>query len=480
MKNQRDSDAELLSSVWAAIRNDSRQEAKTLLDEALARDPKNVGAWWLWANIAETTKDRIFFLRIVLQLAPEHAQAREQLAQLTRDPAPADSASDTTRLPVQLIGEVAEALTSMSGEGYTPDWSELPISMWEPAQSAMDHGHASDQSEQDPPAVAPPTEPPSVGSAISTPTVSLSSAHKAEARGRSSMDDNGNRQLLTSTGLVVETPRSVRPQSRHLVGDADAHQRMVLIAIVYLIALSAAELLTLFASPRAGTVLHTALMLILLLHTVRRLDKPDHRLWASLALVPLVRIVSLTLPLTNFALFYWFLFTSIPLFAAIFLIMRLLDMSWDYVGVNLRSLHVQLPITLLGFGLGYVEYLILRPEPLVKELTLQQIWWPALIILISTGFLEELLFRGVLQRTAVEMLGSVWGVIYGALFFGVLHVGYRSLFDVLFVTFVGLLFGWIVLKTRSIVGVTLAHGLTNITLFLIMPFIIDSLPNLRF
>jgi membrane protease YdiL (CAAX protease family) len=64
-----------------------------------------------------------------------------------------------------------------------------------------------------------------------------------------------------------------------------------------------------------------------------------------------------------------------------------------------------------------------------------------------------------------------------ALFFGVLHVGYQSLVDVIFVTGVGLLFGWIVLRTRSIIGVTLAHGLTNIMLFLIMPFVANgSLP----
>ncbi len=246
------------------------------------------------------------------------------------------------------------------------------------------------------------------------------------------------------------------------------------IALAYLALISAAELVTVLASAQAGIFLHMALLLLLLFHTVRRLDVPEHRLWVSVALMPLIRIVSLTLPLTSFTLSYWFLFTSIPLFAATYMVMRLLNLGWQEMGVTARGLPWQLAIGAMGIGLGYIEYLILRPEPLINELTPSQFWWPALILLISTGFLEELIFRGVLQSQAVELLGRLRGIAYGAVFFGVLHVGYHSVIDVLFVTAVGLLFGWIVLKTRSIIGVTLAHGLTNIMLFLIMPFVANG------
>jgi hypothetical protein len=43
---------------------------------------------------------------------------------------------------------------------------------------------------------------------------------------------------------------------------------------------------------------------------------------------------------------------------------------------------------------------------------------------------------------------------------------------VLFVFIVGLAFGLIVLRTGSILGVSLAHGLTNVTLYLIFPFLL--------
>ena len=87
-----------------------------------------------------------------------------------------------------------------------------------------------------------------------------------------------------------------------------------------------------------------------------------------------------------------------------------------------------------------------------------------------TGFVEELIFRGVLQQTAVEVFGSWWGIVYVSLLFAVLHIGFLSLIDVVFVFFVSLFFGWVVKKKGSLFGVTLAHGITNILLYLVVPF----------
>jgi hypothetical protein len=126
-------------------------------------------------------------------------------------------------------------------------------------------------------------------------------------------------------------------------------------------------------------------------------------------------------------------------------------------------------VALSGLLFGVIEYLILAPEPMVTELTWQEVWLPALIFLMCTGFVEEFIFRGVLQRTAVEVFGG-WGIIYVSLLFAVLHMGFLSLIDVVFVFFVALFFSWVVKKTGSLLGVSLAHGITNIILYLVVPF----------
>jgi membrane protease YdiL (CAAX protease family) len=148
-----------------------------------------------------------------------------------------------------------------------------------------------------------------------------------------------------------------------------------------------------------------------------------------------------------------------------------LGYSWRELGLTLRGWPLQLAIGLTGLVFGAVEYVILRPDPLAPALKLAYVWQPALILLVSTGFLEELVFRGLIQNAAVDVLGR-WGLVYVAVLFAALHIGYQSLVDVLFVLGVGLFLGWAVYRTRSLLGVTISHGLTNIMLFLIMPFLL--------
>jgi membrane protease YdiL (CAAX protease family) len=131
----------------------------------------------------------------------------------------------------------------------------------------------------------------------------------------------------------------------------------------------------------------------------------------------------------------------------------------------------QVPLILMGLLFGVAEYFILRPKPLAQALTLEQLWLPALILMVSTGFFEEIIFRGLMQRAAQDVLGG-FTVTYVSLVFAVLHVGYKSVLDLVFVFAVAIVWGYIRERTHSIVGISLAHGLTNIVLFLVAPFLL--------
>lgn len=146
--------------------------------------------------------------------------------------------------------------------------------------------------------------------------------------------------------------------------------------------------------------------------------------------------------------------------------------SWSRkeLGFTLHNLPLQIAVVLGGFALGWMEYRILQPEPLVSELTWQTIWLPALVLLICTVYFEELLFRGLLQSAALSVIGYWPAILFQAALFAVLHIGYASVVDVIFVFIVGFVFGVVVARTNSLLGVTLAHGLTNIGLFLLWPF----------
>jgi membrane protease YdiL (CAAX protease family) len=253
--------------------------------------------------------------------------------------------------------------------------------------------------------------------------------------------------------------------------EVDEEQRTVLkVALGYLAAITTAEMLTAFVEPRVGLVLHGTLLVGLLLHTALSGEQPTYGLLLTLSFAPLIRMVSLSLPLAGFPLVYWYFITSVPLFAASAIAARTLGLSWATVGMHPRALLLQLVVGVTGLVFGYLEYRILRPAPLAGAFTVQQLWQPALILLISTGLLEEIIFRGLMQRATAGTLGA-FSVPYVSALFAVLHVGYKSLVDVLFVFVVAMFFGYVTEKTRSIVGVSLSHGLTNIVLFLVAPFL---------
>lgn len=247
-----------------------------------------------------------------------------------------------------------------------------------------------------------------------------------------------------------------------------------MIPLMYLAAITVAELVTAAVSPHAGVMAHAALLLALSGHAALLADHPQHKLLMCLSLAPLIRILSLALPLAGFPLTYWFLLVSIPLFPATALATRAVGLTGRDIGLTFNVLPAQLLVGFTGIPLGIAEYFILRPAPLVSTPSLETIWVPALVLLIGTGFLEELMFRGLLQKIFGQVMGPLRGLLYVTILFAVLHIGYLSLVDVVFVFGAGALFGWVTLKTGSILGATLSHGVTNITLYLIAPFILPG------
>jgi uncharacterized protein len=156
------------------------------------------------------------------------------------------------------------------------------------------------------------------------------------------------------------------------------------------------------------------------------------------------------------------------------MICRQTEISRQDLGLRRGSLSLNLLLMGGGLLLGAVEYIILRPQPLDTIVSWQGALLAVLSLTLFTGFVEELIFRGLLQSLAQQALGQ-WALVYVSLLFGVLHIGYLSVIDVLFVTAVGLLFAQIARWCGSITGLTLAHGLTNVTMFLIMPAVAGSL-----
>jgi membrane protease YdiL (CAAX protease family) len=253
-------------------------------------------------------------------------------------------------------------------------------------------------------------------------------------------------------------------------------RKLLFLVVFYLAGMALAErLTTTISTVYIGLVIYGFVLIGLIIQGAFAKSTQEQRVFLTLAFAPLIRLISLSIPLKGTPMVYWYFWIGMPIYLSIFVVARYAGFTANEIGLTTKNLGRQIPLMFLGIGLGIIEYFILRPAPLVSNFTLSQLWLPGLILLVFTGFLEEIIFRGMMQVTFLPILGKWNGLLYVSLIFAVLHYGYGSFADVIFVFSVAMLFGWIALRTGSILGVSLAHGVTNIALFLVFPFWIGQM-----
>jgi membrane protease YdiL (CAAX protease family) len=238
----------------------------------------------------------------------------------------------------------------------------------------------------------------------------------------------------------------------------------------------AAESATAMISAQLGLLLHGLLIVGLAAYRALARSRAEQTFALALLMAPLTRVLSLALPLDRFPQIAWYAIASAPLLVAAAIITQRLGFSRRDLGLHAGNLGLQLMVSAGGLGLGASAYLILRPAPLVASWSWADIWLPALILLICTGLAEEMIFRGVLQVAALPVLGPL-ALLYIALLFAALQIGFLSPAHICFTCGVGLMFACVRQWSGSIIGVSLAHGFTNIMLFIVMPLLAETRPG---
>jgi uncharacterized protein len=263
------------------------------------------------------------------------------------------------------------------------------------------------------------------------------------------------------------------------------------VGLAYLAAVAAAEASVAFANVAYGLAGHALVLLMLLGVAVVAPERAEQSpggkahldaldMLPVLALVPLLRIVSLTTPVPDLAPIYWYAATGGPILLAVALTLRFLgrDRLRELTSIPSSRMAfaalwspVQGAIALSGVPLGLVAYLLLRPEPLQAHPGPRFFVVGALILFVFTALTEEVLFRGLLQSVFVELFGEI-GVLVAAILSATMYLGTRSASFVVFAALVGLGFGVRVRQTGSLAGVILAHGLISVGLFLVWPYVL--------
>ncbi|HEX9341799.1 MAG TPA: type II CAAX endopeptidase family protein [Thermoplasmata archaeon] len=216
-------------------------------------------------------------------------------------------------------------------------------------------------------------------------------------------------------------------------------------------------------------------------------DRTMAVLLVATSLASLVRVFSLAVPRYNFLdlqspnpeadplnTIPWLALVSIPLLvsiAAVAYVQRLRPRDLGLRFRTWRDIPIQTAIALTGIPLGLVEFEILRPGAWVAELALGPLVLGGLAIFFATGVSEELIFRGILLKRAIEGLGDAGGLLFVTALFASLHIFFLSPIDMVFVFSVGLFYGYVVLKTKNLWGAIFSHSLGNVVLYLVAPFV---------
>ena len=245
---------------------------------------------------------------------------------------------------------------------------------------------------------------------------------------------------------------------------------------LYIGLLAAAEGLVAFGAPLAGAVCHAALLCVLLGHfvlanpstgpTTRSLRHDPVSVLPALALVPMLRLVSLALA-TDEPGGTPYIVGAVVVLGAI-MCTRLLGHEDLLVPPPAGRRRGECWIAAAGAPLSLLAYLGLEPAPLSTSPTVQTLGLAAVAVFLFGGVGEELIFRGLLQRTLCRLFGTT-GVLMGAFLYACVYAGTGSLAAWLFFAVLGISLAFVVQRTGSIAGVAVGHGLLNVGLIVLWP-----------
>jgi membrane protease YdiL (CAAX protease family) len=238
----------------------------------------------------------------------------------------------------------------------------------------------------------------------------------------------------------------------------------LVIASAYAAVIVAAEAVAAFVAPVPAATIDAIVLTALLGHYVAS----GTRVYAALALVPLLRMTSIAVAAAQPLSFYFV--GGIPVLLAAVLAADALDLP-GVLRLDQIRLRSQWHVALGAVALGGFATPLLGLDPLIGDRSLPAVVGAAVIVFAFAGVLEELVFRGILQGASAPLLGA-WSIPAANGLFAATYLGCGSAAYGAFMAAFGLACGWWVNRTRSLAGAAVAHGLLAAGLLVVWPVLL--------
>lgn len=246
--------------------------------------------------------------------------------------------------------------------------------------------------------------------------------------------------------------------------------------LAYIFAFAAIELQTVWIAPKLGTLYYGIILVILLHHYLLSTSDPNRNKLLLLTPIPLLRLISMAMPVGHVDPLYRYPMVGIPVFISLALILKEADLPWSQLGLQLprirrtEQIWENILIALSGIPLGIMGYYFADPIPLVTTFNWAEVIASLLVVILYVALLEEIVFRGMLLHTLVHSYGQV-GILISSIIYTILFASYYSVQGIVLMGFASLLYNWHAHESRSILAATISHTLMITGMLIIWPIV---------
>lgn len=259
------------------------------------------------------------------------------------------------------------------------------------------------------------------------------------------------------TGIAEGLPESARSKTA---------QRLLGIGLVVVIA----EFSVLLGRMPLGLAIH-AVALLGILWLVFVTDEVVVAYEAMLFL-PLLRLLNLGTGSVGLHPYLWLAFVYVMILGGMALVLADREFTAASIGVwpppSGRARRYLLVGIAAGILFGSAQW-ALELESSPVEVTPPNALLAVLVVGLLVGFVEELLFRGILQPATADILGTPAAIVLVSVIFGFMHSVWMEPLNVVFAFFVSLYLGWEYARTRNFWHIWIVHAMINIIAYAVLP-----------
>ncbi|KKH49593.1 CPBP family intramembrane glutamic endopeptidase [Methanosarcina sp. 1.H.A.2.2] len=278
-----------------------------------------------------------------------------------------------------------------------------------------------------------------------------------------------NQEMQTPEKREIQTPEYMHvPENR--VAQKSSLKNKGLYLIIPILAIAFAEFMIYSGRPIEAMEVHAVTLLGLSLSMLYIKNEEIQKTYQALLLLPILRLVNLSMPAFYEETLYSFVFIYGLLTIPVTIALTDQGFTRERLGITFKRMWIYIPLSIImGLLLGVGEYLIVETNYLIPDLSIPSLLRLTLVMVFLVGLVEELIFRSILQNRLEEFLGSRGSLIITSVLFGLMHSGYGNIGEVFYTLFVGFIIGFMFYRTRSLPLVTMIHGFINVFLFGVIP-----------